>query len=146
MSKNKKKFKHLDYIQAIISRMGQNSFSLKGFTGAVIVALFGLIEKNDLSLKFMIMVFIVIIMFWYLDGYFLYQERLYRQLYNQVSKMKEKDINFQMDISKFTKEIKLRRAMFSKTLIVFYLSILVCLLILVSYDFVINFSKSVICF
>lgn len=36
-------------------------------------------------------------LFWFLDGYFLHQERLYRSLYNAVRNKNEDEIDFSLD-------------------------------------------------
>jgi len=61
--------------------------------------------------------------FWILDGYFLSQERSYRDLYNYVRKLKEEEIDFSMEISEYQKYKKntLIYSMFSSTLLIFYL-------------------------
>jgi hypothetical protein len=42
--------------------------------------------------------------FWCLDGYFLGQERQYRDLYNEVRVKSESEIDFSLDASKFGKK------------------------------------------
>ncbi|MBE0302063.1 hypothetical protein F1631_02240 [Leptospira interrogans serovar Yeoncheon] len=58
---------------------------------------------------------------WILDSLYLRYERKYRVLYNEVSKKKEKHIDFSMDISKFkSSKFNLSSCMFSETQRYFY--------------------------
>lgn len=62
------------------------------------------------------------ISFWFLDGYYLYQEQLYRNLYEDTRAKEEKDINFSMDTKTFKGKNKATwlKSTFSKTLNVFH--------------------------
>jgi len=114
------KQKHLEFIQAIITRMGSNLFILKGWTVTLIVALFTFIAKDGNGIYILFSYFVLII-FWILDGYFLSRERCFRKLYNHVRVKKEKDINFSMNYKKFEKgKNTWFRSIFSKTLVIFY--------------------------
>ena len=117
------KRKHLEFIQGIISRMAGNLFFLRGWTITLIGALLALFSKNNSPDHVFYFLIVIVLIFWILDGYFLSQERSYRDLYNHVRKLKEEEIDFSMDISEYQKLKKntLIFAMFSATLLVFYL-------------------------
>ena len=72
--------KEVDIIQEIIKRMAHNSFLIKGWTITLVVAT--LLLKGNKAQAFI--TFIPLIGLWYLDAYFLRQERLYRKLYSWV--------------------------------------------------------------
>ena len=79
-----------------------------------------------------------IVVFWFLDAYYLLQERLYRALYNKVRIMKEEDIDFDMNTN--LPEIKSEKTvysdcLFSNTELVFYvpLALLVAVIIILTY-------------
>lgn len=115
-----KKLKHLEFIQNVISRMNSNSFLIKGWTVTLISALFALSAK-DANINYVLISYIIIPVFWLLDGFFISVERQYRDLYSKVANMKEDEINFSMDISQY--KIGDRTwvcGIFSKTLIPFY--------------------------
>ena len=76
------KIKHLEFIQAIISRLAQNSFLIKGWTITVVSAIFVVVLGNNNRL--FDVVYIVVGCFWILDAYFLYLERCYRDLYDKA--------------------------------------------------------------
>jgi hypothetical protein len=117
------KCKHLEFIQNIISRMAGNLFFLRGWTITLIGALLALFSKNNSPDYVFYFLIVLILVFWILDGYFLSQERSYRDLYNHVRKLKEEEIDFSMDISEYQKYKKntLIFSMFSPTLLIFYL-------------------------
>ncbi len=117
------KRKHLEFIQNIISRMAGNLFFLRGWTITLIGALLALFSKNNSPDYVFYFLIVLILVFWILDGYFLSQERSYRDLYNHVRKLKEEEIDFSMDIGEYQKFKKntLIYSMFSSTLLIFYL-------------------------
>jgi hypothetical protein len=117
------KRKHLEFIQNIISRMAGNLFFLRGWTITLIGALLALFSRKNSPDYVFYFLIVAVLIFWILDGYFLSQERSYRDLYNHVRKLKEEEIDFSMDISEYQKYKKntLIYSMFSLTLLIFYL-------------------------
>jgi len=117
------KRKHLEFIQNIVSRMAENLFFLRGWTITLIAALLALFSKNNSPDYVFYFLIVLVFVFWILDGYFLSQERSYRDLYNHVRKLKEEEVDFSMDISEYQKFKKntLIYSMFSLTLLIFYL-------------------------
>ena len=115
------KLKHLEFIHGILTRLGSDSFRLKGWTVVLISALFVLLARTGCidSAPFAVA---PVVAFWGLDGYFLWQERLFRALYDHVRQLKDCDIDFSMDIRPFrtTREQTWLGATFSRTLIGFY--------------------------
>lgn len=73
--------KEIDITQDIIKRMASNSFMIKGWTITPVVATL-LFKGNKMQV---FIAFIPLIVFLFLDAYFLWQERLYRELYNWVT-------------------------------------------------------------
>lgn len=124
------KQKHLEFIQAVINRMAGNSFLLKGWAITLVAALFALSAK-DTNQSYIFIAYFPVIIFWILDGYFLSQERLFRDLYNHVRKLAEKEIDFSMDTSEYKKEKKNSwlYSIFSVTLRFFYISLVVVMLL-----------------
>ena len=126
------KRKHLEFIQNIISRMAGNLFFLRGWTITLIAALLALFAKGNNSNYIIYFLIVLTFVFWILDGYFLSQERLYRDLYNNVRKLKEEEIDFSMDTSEYKKLKKntLIYSMFSSTLLVFYLPLIAAAIVI----------------
>lgn len=121
------KQKHLEFIQAIITRMGNNLFMLKGWTITLIVGLFTLMFK-DAGIVCFVFAFFVILIFWALDGYFLSMERAYRDLYDEVRKSKkETDYNLNAEAYR-TGNNSWINSMFSRTLRIFYGTLLTLIL------------------
>ncbi|MDT7879850.1 MAG: hypothetical protein RQ990_03230 [Candidatus Hydrothermia bacterium] len=111
--------KELEIIQGIINRMAYNSFMIKGWTITLVVAT--LLLKGDKYNTFI--AFIPIVVFWFLDAYFLRLERLYRRLYNWVkdNRLKTQDFLFDLNYKRFEREEQsIPRIMFSITLVWFY--------------------------
>jgi hypothetical protein len=126
-----KKIKHLEMIQNIITRLANNSFSLKGWTVIFIAAVLGFAIKES-DPYYIPLVLFPIFAFWGLDGYYLRQEKLFRALYDKVRKSDEQDINFEMDISSTEDEVdNWRSVCVSPTIIGFYGPILTVILILI---------------
>lgn len=90
------KTKHLEFIQGIINRLSTNSFLLKGWSVILISALFAL-SAPDANPSFIYLAYIPAFIFWGLDGYFLWQERLFRNLYNKVRVLEDNAVDFSMD-------------------------------------------------
>lgn len=116
-------------IQSVISRMASNSFLIKGWCVTLVSAIFALAAKEPNNLFIAVALFPVI-MFWFLDGYFLFQERLFRKLYDSVKGMDENSIDYSMDTSIYQKEIKWKKTIFSLTLNLFYIFILSLIIII----------------
>jgi hypothetical protein len=124
------KVAYLQMIQSVINRMGANSFLLKGWTVTLVSALFALAAK-DANQTFIMVAFFPAIIFWILDGYFLSQERLYRALYDHA-RTAASPVDFSLNTSPFKNSWNSwPNATFSRTLIIFYSSILVIILIVV---------------
>jgi hypothetical protein len=131
---------YLNLIQNIITRLAQNSFRIKtwypAIFSAVIIVSFA---YPDYFIKAIIhsMLIIILIAFWYLDSYYLKQERLFRQLYNKKVDEYNDEVArnsikiFDMNVKMFLeKEQKIPRIMFSISEIGFYSPFLIILVVL----------------
>ncbi|MEA5260621.1 hypothetical protein VB264_22680 [Arcicella aquatica] len=137
------KLKHLEFIQNTITRMSTNSFIIKGWLITLISASFVLSAKDSNNSYIGVTLFATPI-FWFLNGYFLCQERRYRSLYNKVRLKKEKNIDFSMDASQFnTGKNTFGSSMFSVSIYPLYIITFVAtiiILMILKIDF-----KSLIC-
>ena len=114
------KIKHLEFLQNVITRMNFNSFLIKGWTITLVSALFALSAK-DANVNYVLVAYIAIPVFWVLDGFYISQERQYRDLYKVVATKTEAEIDFNMDATSFCKGDRTWLAgIFSKTIIPFY--------------------------
>ncbi len=122
---NDNKLKYLEFIQGIINRMAECSFKCKEFCILIcsaILAVFASIESHP---GFLLLICdLPIIVFWLLDSYYLWQERGFRNTYNQKAVLnEEKDFdNFKIAPAFDKKERKDRfgGVLFSKTIIPLY--------------------------
>ena len=74
---------HLKLVQGVISRMGQNSFALKGWSVTLVAALMAL-AVNTQRRSYALLALFPSAVFWGLDAYYLWQERRFRDVYNEV--------------------------------------------------------------
>lgn len=120
MNDKEQVIKHLEIIQGVINRLANNSFLIKSWSMTIISAAILFISRNQNYSEYIILSFLIPVLgFWILDGYFLWQERIFRGIYNDVRTQESTD--FEMPTSRQTKKIKWIKAIFSKTLNIFYL-------------------------
>lgn len=118
-------------IQRIVDRMAGNLFFLRGWSVTLVAALFALAAK-DTNPRYIFISYLPVLIFWLLDGYFLSQERLFRDLYNHVRKLDEKNIDFSMDITKFKDKSRNGwiNSMGAPTLLWFYVPLMLAMLVI----------------
>jgi hypothetical protein len=159
------KRKHLEFIQGIINRHNSNSFLIKGWTITVAAALYAL--AGTINEPFLVLLALVpIFMFWGLDAFYLSNERCFVDLYNSVAKgsynlpnqevYKEDFIensstnetgsiaDFNMNFKKFEiwKDNSWWTVIKSKTILSFYLSLLIVTIIISILFYIFNNGKS----
>lgn len=105
------KVKHLEMIEAIIARLANNSYTLKGWAITLVVGIITLSSKDHNRL-YMVVAYIPLIAFWLLSSYYLYIENLYTILYNGVRVKKEEEIDFDMS----TKHIGHKKKIFAESI------------------------------
>lgn len=99
------KHKYMDYIQSAITRMASNSFYLKGWNITIVAAIVALSIKESDWRIYACALFLTV-MFWFLDSYYLKQEKLFRELYIKVSsETDDAAIDFSMDISPYKSNV-----------------------------------------
>ncbi len=118
------KLKHLEFIQAAIARMATNSFLFKGWAMTIAVGI-AAFAAADTKAGVITIALVSTVMFWGLDGYYLWLERGFRRLHSAVAAKNEADIDFAMkpDTRGFVAWVK--TCLFPPHLWVFYGSILV---------------------
>lgn len=129
MRENKRK--HLEFIQGVVNRLSTNSFLLKGWSVGLVSALFALAAHNS-NAKFVFLAYVPAFMFWGLDGYCLWQERLYRRLFDMIRQRPEEETDFSMSTANVprTKGLSWIETVFSKTLIVFHGTIVFAIIVI----------------
>lgn len=97
MEKGDRKIKHLEFIQSNIARMNQCSFQMKGWMITVVsafLALFAASIDGKTGIGNTMFIFVAIaptVVFWFLDSYYLQQERKFRGIYGDIIADLEKD-------------------------------------------------------
>lgn len=127
-----KVIRHLEMTQAVINRLGNHSFLLKSWSMTAILATMVLIARQTSQNPYLVPALVVPVLgFWILDGYFLWQERLFRKVYDEIRQ--QDDTDFKMDVMKHRDKPKCSwvSAIFSITLVTFY-SVEMAFILLVS--------------
>lgn len=95
---------HLEFIQKVISRLNGNSFATKTWSVSLVSALFLLLAQGS-NTRYCIVTLLPAIVFWMMDGYYLYCERLLRRLYDSVrlGEQRSPEKIYSMDIAPFKK-------------------------------------------
>lgn len=129
--------KEIDLIQGVITRMANNSFLLKGWLISLIAVVLALSKDSWLSscpASLCLILCFPVLIFWYLDGFFLHREKCYRKLYEWVIKNRptSNEYLYSLDFSRFKKDVRsVLRIMFSQTLFPFYGLTFLLLIILI---------------
>lgn len=116
--------KEVEILQDIIKRMAFNSFLIKGWTVTLVVV--SLLVKS--GQQHVHLAFIPLLVFWFLDAYFLWQERMYRKLYEWVIAHRLQTSEHLLDLNayRFRSEVQsIPRIMVSITLFWFYATLAV---------------------
>lgn len=130
------KLKHLEFIQNIITRMNTNSFQIKGWSIVIVSALSAIYASTKNKYFFLVAVLPTLI-FWFLDAYYLNQERKFRGLYDDVAGVTDKPKKIKLFAMRpdlyVNGKYSYWSAFFSGTILKMYLSIIVILIGIFSY-------------
>ncbi len=125
--------KHLEFIQNVITRMNTNSFQIKGWAVTLVSAFLALFASSKNCCFILAAIFPAMIL-WFLDAYYLSEERKFRGLYNDVAGISEKPRPikpFAMRTDSYTgKTFSYFSSFFSRTVGILYFLIVVGLVIL----------------
>lgn len=109
--------KHLDHVQTIIARLGNNSFLMKGWSLTVVAALVGYALSKSSTLIALVAL-LPAGAFWFLDSYYLRQERAFRKMYDAIGEGNVRA--FEIRPQRFLSSIPRLRTAASLTLSAFY--------------------------
>jgi len=141
-----KKLKHLEMIQGVVNRMAQCSFMLKGWSVTLVAALLALSVATSQKIALISVSFIPLIVFWILDAYYLWQERLFRAAYDHVRGLQEDKIDFSMNTSSFVcGRNTWKSTIKSKTICGFYLPLLIAMIAVIAFLVLIAVCKKFFC-
>ena len=129
------KLKHLEFIQGVVNRLASDSFRIKGWGVVLVAALFVLLAREG-RIDFLYIGLVPVLFFWGLDGYFLWQERLFRALYEHVRSLEDCAVDFSMDTSALRAGWKRTwiGSTLSITLILFYGALIASIMLAVLID------------
>lgn len=119
---------HLAFIQGVITRMNSNSFSLKGLMITIIAALVALTVNDSnkgIAAFYLAIALLLVLIFWFLDAYYLKMERQYRLLYEAA--VKDKAELYKMKADDYY--VCYFEVLFSKTMWPLYLFMIVVLIV-----------------
>lgn len=121
---NENLHKEIDLIQNCINRMANNSFLLKGWAISIVAVVLALTEDRTNPLFLLCVVFVPIFCFWYLDGFFLQNEKMYRKMYDWVLEQRKQgneECQYNLNPHRFREDVdSLCCVMMSKTLRIYY--------------------------
>lgn len=116
------KRQYLQFIQDVITRHNTNSFQIKQFTIAIMVAVFGVFVANGgINPNFLLIPIFAIIFLSILDAIYLMQEKQFRDLFKDA--VSDKIDMYSMDIRKY--KYCFFEVFFTKTIMTFYIPLIV---------------------
>ena len=101
--------KEIDLIQSCITRMAQNSFMIKGWFVSIYAVILALLPEKVNMFLLCIALVAVNLIFWYLDGFFLRTEKVYRKIYDWVLEERpqnNRELMYQLNPGKFNGKIE----------------------------------------
>lgn len=125
---------HREFVQSVITRMNTNSFQIKGMMITIVAAFLAIYGANSKTI-FIIIPIPIVLLFWFINSYYLQLERKFRGIYNDICDLTN-------DSEKLTTEVFLMnpqlykggkysfwKAFFKSYLTTIYLAIMISLLI-----------------
>ncbi|REH21513.1 hypothetical protein SAMN05428941_3335 [Streptomyces sp. 2114.2] len=118
------RIKHLEFIQATIARLGNNSFLIRGWTVTVTGALIAVsVQVNEWRIAAVAL--LIGFAFWILDASYLRRERMFRLLYDEAALRNPPRVPlFSMDINPYMATIGWRKVITSSSIVMIYLPVL----------------------
>jgi hypothetical protein len=96
------RLRHLDMIQAVVTRQAQNSFAVRGWSVTVVSAVFAIAAtQEDAPAATVLVALAPTLIFWGLDAYYLWQERLFRSLYAAAARRAREGADADPDVPLF---------------------------------------------
>lgn len=137
MEFDEKRITYLQMIESIIDRISNKSGNIKGFAVSIVAGVTALSFKET-SPWVLLLSFLTILIFLWMNIYYLGMERKYRFLYKQVCEGKEVDFNLSLDLKE--SEIKKAKAtklqcLTSKSIYYFYIPLGIVMGIILIFKF-----------
>lgn len=119
------KVRHLMFIEDIIKRQADNSFNIKKLCVTIFVAIIALAINGDMNTRMKLcclwLACFVVIIFMFLDAYYLSMERGFKKLYNEVCLDKYDNYHIKLEIGFWNST----NAVTSKSVWIFYIALIV---------------------
>lgn len=104
MDQDEKLAKHVELVQGVINRMASNSFLLKGWSVTLVTGLFALAASGGIW-AYSALGLLPSLSFWWLDAYYLRQERLFRKLHDAVRRGQLESDLYCMNTAKYAADV-----------------------------------------
>lgn len=126
-----KKQKQLSKIRSKITKLNQNSFVVKGISLTIVIAFLVFIRQLS-QFKYAFLLIAGLMLLCILDTHYLQTERRYKKMYELTEDKEEDMIDFDMKITDMqkNKHNSFFVCLFSKSIILFYLPLILILLII----------------
>lgn len=131
MMTTEERLKHLDFVQAVINRLAQNSFLLKGWSVTLAAALFALAQSNT-NVTMAALAFGPVLVMWGLDGYFLALERRFRALFKDAASGNIPE-RFSMEVTQYEAKATWWGSVTSKSVLGFHIPLVAIIALVVGY-------------
>lgn len=128
MEVNESRIRYLEAIQRVIDRLSNTSFILKGWAVSLVAGLIALAASGT-NQGYVLISYIPIAVFWFLDAYFLMMERQYRNLFNENTDLSLKLDSFSIKRQKGNIDLY-TRALFSITMLLTYIPLIAATVII----------------
>lgn len=104
MDQDEKLAKHVELVQGVINRMASNSFLLKGWSVTLVAGLFAVVSSGG-HWAYSAIGLLPSLSFWWLDAYYLRQEKLFRKLHDAVRRGELDSDLYCMDTCKYVADV-----------------------------------------
>lgn len=119
--------KHLEFIQSVMTGMARNSYLLKGWTVTLVAATLALSITTP-SVWIVLIAALPTLVFCFLDAYYLRQEKLFRELYNEVRSAPDQVEDFSLNTDPYDQRVPCTPSLiFTVSVWPFYLVILLAI-------------------
>ena len=124
---NENRIRYLEATQRVIDRLSNISFILKGWAVSLVAGLMALAASGS-NQDYVLITYIPIAVFWFMDAYFLMMERQYRELFNRNTDLSQQLAQFTIKRNKGNIVI-FGKALFSITMMLTYIPLILSTLI-----------------
>lgn len=122
------RMKHLEMIQAVVSRLAHNCFVVKGWGLTVVAAMFALGAAKDGNPRMLLVALVPAVAFGLLDAYYLWLERIWRGHYARV-RVAPEQYPLDMKVNDLKKILRFRETLMRPAIWGFWITVIATCLI-----------------